>query len=51
MLPFGCAKKTREGNQITFTHTVVDLEGKGVGSALARNALDAVRALVEKAGK
>jgi predicted GNAT family acetyltransferase len=29
---------------IVFTHTEVSLEGKGVGSALARGALDSVRA-------
>ena len=29
---------------IVFTHTEVLVEGKGVGSALARKALDAVRA-------
>ncbi|MBN9062543.1 MAG: N-acetyltransferase [Rhizobiales bacterium 65-9] len=34
------------GDVITFTHTVVpkELGGKGVGSALARGALDQVRA-------
>lgn len=40
----GYAEYTREADQVTFTHTVVELEGKGVGSALARHALDAVRA-------
>lgn len=36
----------REGDQITFTHTDVpeSLEGRGVGSALARYALDDARA-------
>jgi predicted GNAT family acetyltransferase len=40
----------RQGNVITFTHTEVppELEGKGVGSRLARGALDAVRAAGEK---
>lgn len=40
----GYAEYSREADVITFTHTVVELEGKGVGSALARHALDAVRA-------
>ena len=36
----------RQGNIITFTHTEVpsELGGKGVGSALAKGALDLVRA-------
>jgi predicted GNAT family acetyltransferase len=35
-----------QGNVITFTHTEVPraLEGKGIGSRLAKGALDAVRA-------
>lgn len=40
----GFAEYVREPDQITFTHTEVSLEGEGVGSALARHALDAVRA-------
>ncbi|RAY12381.1 GNAT family N-acetyltransferase [Actinomadura craniellae] len=38
--------RVRPGNRVVFTHTEVDgaYEGKGVGSALARGALDAVRA-------
>ncbi|NYG60155.1 hypothetical protein BJ980_003078 [Nocardioides daedukensis] len=40
----GYAEYEREPGLITFTHTVVDLEGQGVGSALARFGLDAVRA-------
>lgn len=40
----GFAEYRREDGIITFTHTEVSLEGKGVGSALARQALDAVRA-------
>ena len=36
----------RDGNAIVFTHTEVppELQGQGVGSALARGALDAARA-------
>ena len=36
----------RQGNVVTFTHTDVPtaLSGKGVGSRLAKGALDAVRA-------
>jgi predicted GNAT family acetyltransferase len=36
----------RDGNVIVFTHTEVppELQGRGVGSALARGALDAARA-------
>lgn len=39
------AEYRREGDRITFTHTVVPpaLEGRGVGSALVRTALAAVR--------
>ncbi|KRF18918.1 hypothetical protein ASG90_03245 [Nocardioides sp. Soil797] len=40
----GFAEYVREPGRITFTHTEVSLEGQGVGSALARQALDAVRA-------
>ncbi|QIX25827.1 N-acetyltransferase [Nocardioides sp. JQ2195] len=40
----GFAEYVREGDRITFTHTEVSVEGQGVGSALARQALDAVRA-------
>lgn len=37
---------SKQGNIITFTHTEVppELSGKGVGSALARGALENVRA-------
>lgn len=40
------AEYRREGNRITFTHTEVpdEIEGRGVGSALARAALDRARA-------
>lgn len=40
------AEYTRASDIITFVHTVVppELAGKGVGSQLARGALDAVRA-------
>jgi predicted GNAT family acetyltransferase len=39
-----------QGNVITFTHTEVPhaLEGKGVGSSLAKGALDAARAAGKK---
>lgn len=40
----GFAEYVRKPGRITFTHTEVSLEGQGVGSALARQALDAVRA-------
>ena len=42
----GFAEFERDGDRIVFTHTEVDdaFEGKGVGSALARGALDDVRA-------
>ena len=42
----GYAEYRRRGGAVAFTHTVVDeaFEGRGVGSALARGALDAVRA-------
>ena len=42
----GYAAYRREGDRITFTHTVVEPEheGEGVGSALARAALDDARA-------
>lgn len=39
----GKAEYLVDGDTITFTHTEVDLEGQGVGSALAREALDDVR--------
>lgn len=41
----GYAAYRREGDRITFTHTVVEPEheGGGVGSALARTALDGAR--------
>ena len=41
----GFAAYRREGDRITFTHTVVEPEheGAGVGSALARAALDDAR--------
>lgn len=42
----GYAAYRREGDRITFTHTVVEPEheGAGVGSALARAALEGARA-------
>ncbi|MCF6506463.1 N-acetyltransferase [Blastococcus sp. MG754426] len=42
----GYAEYRRRGPSVAFTHTVVEpeFEGRGVGSALARGALDAVRA-------
>ena len=42
----GYAEYRQEGAALAFTHTVVEkaYEGQGVGSALARGALDAVRA-------
>lgn len=42
----GIAEYTRSGDTVTFTHTKVEdaFEGQGVGSALARGALDDVRA-------
>jgi uncharacterized protein len=42
----GYAEYRRRGGSVAFTHTVVDdaFEGRGLGSALARGALDAVRA-------
>lgn len=42
----GIAQYLRRGSLVIFTHTEVDpaFEGRGVGSALARGALDAVRA-------
>lgn len=42
----GFAEYARRDGRYVFTHTVVDdaFEGHGVGSALARGALDAVRA-------
>ncbi len=39
----GFAEYTLEPDRITFTHTEVALEGKGLGSALVRQALDDVR--------
>ncbi|MDN5895390.1 MAG: N-acetyltransferase [Nocardioides sp.] len=42
--PAGFAEYVRDETIITFTHTEVHLEGLGVGSALARQALDTVRA-------
>lgn len=46
----GYAEYERSDGRITFTHTVVDpaFEGQGVGSALARGALDDVRSHGEK---
>ena len=43
--PAGFAAYRLEGEVVTFTHTVVDpaFEGHGVGSALARTALDDAR--------
>ncbi|MGY1706803.1 GNAT family N-acetyltransferase [Geodermatophilus sp. SYSU D00697] len=42
----GLAAYQREGDRVVFTHTEVDpdQEGNGVGSTLARGALDDVRA-------
>lgn len=42
----GYAEYRRRGGAVAFTHTVVDeaFGGRGLGSALARGALDAVRA-------
>ena len=42
----GYAEYRRRGGAVAFTHTVVDdaFEGRGLGSTLARGALDAVRA-------
>ena len=42
----GFADYRQEGAALAFTHTLVEdeYEGQGVGSALAREALDAVRA-------
>ena len=42
----GVAQYLRRGSRVIFTHTEVDpvFEGRGVGSALAKGALDAVRA-------
>ena len=42
----GFAEYRRRGGAVAFTHTVVDeaFEGRGLGSVLARGALDAVRA-------
>ena len=42
----GFAAYQRDGDRVVFTHTEVDdaYEGQGVGSALARSALDDVRA-------
>ncbi|WP_205472166.1 GNAT family N-acetyltransferase [Nocardioides sp. SYSU D00038] len=44
--PAGFAAYQKDGERIVFTHTEVDdaFEGHGVGSVLARTALDAVRA-------
>jgi predicted GNAT family acetyltransferase len=41
----GVAEYELDGSTVTFTHTVVDdsAEGKGVGSRLAKTALDAAR--------
>ena len=42
----GYAEYRRRDGSVAFTHTVVDeaFEGRGLGSVLARGALDAVRA-------
>ena len=42
----GIAQYLRRSDRVIFTHTEVDpaFEGRGVGSALAKGALDAVRA-------
>jgi predicted GNAT family acetyltransferase len=41
----GFAEYRRRGGAVAFTHTVIDpaFEGRGLGSALARGALDATR--------
>jgi predicted GNAT family acetyltransferase len=41
----GVAEYELDGSRITFTHTIVEdaAEGKGVGSQLAKTALDAAR--------
>lgn len=39
----GKAEYALEGDTIVFTHTEVELEGKGVGGELTRQALDEVR--------
>jgi predicted GNAT family acetyltransferase len=41
----GFADYRRRGSTISFTHTVIDpsFEGRGLGSILARGALDAAR--------
>lgn len=46
----GVAEYTRRDNRVVLTHTDVDdaFEGRGVGSALARGVLDAVRARGER---
>jgi predicted GNAT family acetyltransferase len=43
--PAGFAQYIRRGGRVLFVHTVVDdaFEGRGVGSALARAALDGAR--------
>jgi len=42
----GFAAYMRDGSTVSFTHTEIDpsFEGKGLGSALARGALDATKA-------
>ena len=42
----GSARYLRQADRVVFLHTEVDpaFEGRGVGSALAKGALDAVRA-------
>lgn len=46
----GAAYYTRRSDRVVLTHTEVDdaFEGQGVGSALARGTLDAVRARGER---
>lgn len=41
----GVAEYRRRGDRVVFTHTEIDaaFEGKGIGSALAKAALDDVR--------
>ncbi|WP_433262244.1 GNAT family N-acetyltransferase [Actinosynnema sp. CS-041913] len=39
----GVAEYVLEPGRITFTHTEVSVEGKGLGSALVRQALEDVR--------
>ena len=44
----GHAAYRRSEGQVTFTHTVVEAEGAGIGSRLVRAALDDARARGER---